>query len=143
MHALLQGLLAQGFVRLSMDDPMTYRDKAGESHRTYQRGPVRLAVAVQSSLCTMGNGAVLHCVAEPGECWLKALLVEPGHQRQGLGTKVLRELTTLADANQLTLYVEPVALGELTQVHLIGLYGRHGFTAQTKAFRVMVRVPEA
>ena len=140
-HPMYEGLLALGYTRLGRDHPQAYRDSQGQGHLTYQRGPVRLAISVQHSLCAMGNGAVLFCSAESEDCWLKALLVDPDAQRQGHGTCAMRELETLADAHGLTVYVEPVALGALTHVHLIGLYSRFGFKPQDQLWRVMVRQP--
>jgi GNAT superfamily N-acetyltransferase len=140
-HPVFDGLLALGYTRLNRQDPRSYRDQGGQVHTTYQRASVRLAIAPQHSLCTLDNGAVLYCMAESEDCWLKAVLVDPDQQRRGLGTQAMQAITTLADEHGLTLYVEPVALGDLTHVHLIGWYARFGFRTQSKSWKVMVRQP--
>ena len=143
MHPIFAKLEASGFIKLDRIHPEAYRDKSGTAHTTYQRGPVRVSLAVQRVLSTMRNGEVMYCLGEPEDCWLKALLVEPAAQRLGHGTRVMQELTALADVHEMTLYVEPVALGDLTQVHMIGFYGRFGFEPQNDLYRVMVREPGA
>lgn len=125
-HPLYQALLVLGYSQLDRNHPQAYRDSQGDGYTTYQRGPVRLVVTCQTP--------------DSQDCYLEALLVDSSCQRQGHGTRAMLDLQAIADGAELTIHVKPVAWGELTQVHLFGLFSRFGFKPQEQ-WRVMVRVP--
>ena len=73
-----------------------------------------------------------------------ALLVDPAVRRQGKARAALMEVVSIADAQRLTLYIEPAPLekgnGSISRDSLVGFYQSCGFCrTNSGSDRVLVR----
>lgn len=134
------GLKNAGYEVLSLDDPRAYVDKGGEPHRTFEKDGVRIAITPQQTLFA-DRGRVFTGMGNSNEVTVDALLVDPDRRGQGLANSALDDLTSLADKNDVTLYIEPTPIGEvgLNKDQLVKLYDKFGFAKQDE--KVLVREP--
>ena len=76
------------------------------------------------------------------------MTMKPEHQGEGVGTKILEDLTQAADDNGITLSLTPEKFGNTSKSRLTAFYKRHGFVpnkGRNKDFGTqdhMVRQPD-
>ena len=142
-------LVNNGYQVLAMDNPRTYVDKGGTPHRTFEKGPLRIAMTPQRTLFQSRN-AVNVGFGNEDEMTLEALLVDTNKRNQGLATQAMQDVVDAADKNGITLYLEPTPLVNLRKNDL-GLdrsqletfYNKFGFEFSPDSDKVMQREPQA
>lgn len=74
--------------------------------------------------------------------WIRNLFVEPEYRRKGLATKMLQQISTEADATQISLIVEvrPYIEDSITQEALEALYKRNQFVKIQDEPLLMMRI---
>lgn len=93
------------------------------------RGTLHVGFAKARELAAMEGNAELHFPREP-VWYLQALGVEPGTQGQGIGSKLLQPVLTLADAKRQACYLETGT------VRNVRFYERFGFQIREAAARL-------
>ena len=136
-------LPAHGWTRLTRDSSRVYEDGGGSRYTTFERDGVRLAVSRGRSLGDH-RGTVVVYDADPEEVVVYALLVDPAVRRQGKARAALMEVVSIADAQRLTLYIEPSPLekgkGSISRDSLVNFYLSCGFCRTSSGSdRVLVR----
>jgi hypothetical protein len=142
-------LVDDGYKVLALDDPRTYKDKGGNPHRTFERGPLRIAMTPQRTLFQNRN-AVNTGFGNSDDLTLEAIMVEPGKRNTGLATQGMQDVVDAADKNKITLYLEPVPIVDvkkndfgLDRDQLVDFYSKFGFEFQEDSNKVMERAPNA
>jgi GNAT superfamily N-acetyltransferase len=142
-------MVNNGYQVLALDSPRTYVDKGGTPHRTFEKGPLRIAMTPQRTLFQNRN-VVNTGIGESNEMILEAVLVDPAKRNQGLATQAMQDVTDAADKNGVTLYAEPAPIVNiknkefgLDRDQLTDFYGKFGFDFLPDSNRVMQREPNA
>lgn len=142
-------MVNNGYQVLALDSPRTYVDKGGTPHRTFEKGPLRIAMTPQRTLFQNRN-VVNTGIGESNEMILEAVLVDPAKRNQGLATQAMQDVTDAADKNGVTLYAEPAPIVNiknkefgLDRDQLADFYGKFGFDFLPDSNRVMQREPNA
>lgn len=122
------GLHENGFKMLDMNDPRTYRDSAGDPHRTFEKNGVRVALE-GDQLLFMHNNRINKGRGESKETTVSFIGVDKDMRGQGAAKEALQTLADIADQNNVKLYVEPTQLDKtgLTKEQLTSLYKKYGF----------------
>jgi GNAT superfamily N-acetyltransferase len=148
-YPLAVAMVDKGYEVLSLDDPRTYTDKGGTPHRTFEKGPVRISMTPQQVLFQDRYGAN-YGFGNEDDLVLQALLVDPDKRNQGLATQAMQDVIDAADANKITLYLEPTPLIDIKNKEvgpdrdqLANFYSKFGFEFSPEADRVMQRQPNA
>jgi len=148
-YPLAVSMVGEGYKVLALDDPRTYKDKGGEPHRTFEKGPLRIAMTPQRVLFQNRN-AVNVAFGNPDQVTLEAIMVDPGSRNQGLATQAINDVIEAADKNEITLYLEPVPIVNikkndfgLDRDQLVDFYSKFGFEFQEDSNKVMQRKPSA
>lgn len=148
-YPLAVSMVGEGYKVLALDDPRTYKDKGGEPHRTFEKGPLRIAMTPQRVLFQNRN-AVNVAFGNPDQVTLEAIMVDPGKRNQGLATQAMNDVIEAADKNEITLYLEPVPIVNikkndfgLDRDQLVDFYSKFGFEFQEDSNKVMQRKPSA
>lgn len=148
-YPLAVSMVGEGYKVLALDDPRTYKDKGGEPHRTFEKGPLRIAMTPQRVLFQNRN-AVNVAFGNPDQVTLEAIMVDPGKRNQGLATQAMNDVIEAADKNEITLYLEPVPIINikkndfgLDRDQLVDFYSKFGFEFQEDSNKVMQRKPSA
>lgn len=136
-HPLISAMANKGFEILEPQDPRSILVTGCECHHTCMNEHIRLSFAVQIALLTTGCGVLRQ--HELHGCWLSALIVDEAQQNQGHGTRAMEAFLNAADHLGITVYLEPVPVGRMSWVELLGFCARFGFKSQTNAMRVLVR----
>jgi DNA-binding protein H-NS len=137
-----------GFKRLELDDPRTYKNKAGEEFLTFERDGVRVAVKSNTQLYAADRGVGMY-MGKDNDLLIQAMIVDESARRQGKATKALQDILSMADQAGMTSYIEPVQMTKdvgMTTDQLKDFYKRFGFKPQKTepaTDRVMVREPGA
>jgi len=141
-------LFNDGYKVLALDDPRSYVDKGGESHRTFEKDGVRISFTPQLVLFQNRN-SVITARGESSDLTVNALLVDPNMRGKGAASKALDSLTKAADQYGVTLYIEPVPIVNIKEKNfgldrqqLEDLYKKFGFDFAEDSNNVMVREPE-
>jgi GNAT superfamily N-acetyltransferase len=148
-YPLAVSLVGDGYKVLALDDARTYKDKGGEPHRTFEKGPLRIAMTSQRTLFQNRN-SVNTGFGNPDDVTLEAIMVDPGKRNQGLATQAMNDVIEAADKNEITLYLEPVPIVNvkkndfgLDRDQLVDFYSKFGFEFQEDSNKVMERKPNA
>lgn len=148
-YPLAVSLVDDGYKVLALDDPRTYKDKGGDPHRTFEKGPLRIAMTPQRVLFQNRN-SVNVAFGNPDQVTLEAIMVDPGKRNQGLATQAMNDVIEAADKNEITLYLEPVPIVNikkndfgLDRDQLVDFYSKFGFEFQEDSNKVMQRKPSA
>lgn len=148
-YPLAVSMVGEGYKVLALDDPRTYKDKGGEPHRTFEKGPLRIAMTPQRVLFQNRN-SVNVAFGNPDQVTLEAIMVDPGKRNQGLATQAMNDIIEAADKNEITLYLEPVPIINikkndfgLDRDQLVDFYSKFGFEFQEDSNKVMQRKPSA
>jgi GNAT superfamily N-acetyltransferase len=148
-YPLAVSMVGEGYKVLALDDARTYKDKGGEPHRTFEKGPLRIAMTPQRVLFQNRN-AVNIGFGNPDQVTLEAIMVDPGSRNQGLATQAMNDVIEAADKNEITLYLEPVPIVNvkkndfgLDRDQLVDFYSKFGFEFQEDSNKVMQRKPSA
>ena len=148
-YPLAVSLVDDGYKVLALDDARTYKDKGGEPHRTFEKGPLRIAMTPQRVLFQNRN-AVNVAFGNPDQVTLEAIMVDPGKRNTGLATQAMNDVIEAADKNEITLYLEPVPIVNikkndfgLDRDQLVDFYSKFGFEFQEDSNKVMQRKPSA
>jgi GNAT superfamily N-acetyltransferase len=148
-YPLAVSMVGEGYKVLALDDARTYKDKGGEPHRTFEKGPLRIAMTPQRVLFQNRN-AVNVAFGNPDQVTLEAIMVDPGSRNQGLATQAMNDVIEAADKNEITLYLEPVPIVNikkndfgLDRDQLVDFYSKFGFEFQEDSNKVMQRKPSA
>jgi len=148
-YPLAVSMVGEGYKVLALDDARTYKDKGGEPHRTFEKGPLRIAMTPQRVLFQNRN-AVNVAFGNPDQVTLEAIMVDPGSRNQGLATQAMNDVIAAADQNEITLYLEPVPIVNvkkndfgLDRDQLVDFYSNFGFEFQEDSNKVMQRKPSA
>lgn len=148
-YPLAVSLVDDGYKVLALDDPRTYKDKGGDPHRTFEKGPLRIAMTPQRVLFQNRN-SVNVAFGNPDQVTLEAIMVDPGKRNQGLATQAMNDIIEAADKNEITLYLEPVPIINikkndfgLDRDQLVDFYSKFGFEFQEDSNKVMQRKPSA
>jgi hypothetical protein len=148
-YPLAVSMVGEGYKVLALDDARTYKDKGGEPHRTFEKGPLRIAMTPQRVLFQNRN-AVNVAFGNPDQVTLEAIMVDPGSRNRGLATQAMNDVIAAADQNEITLYLEPVPIVNvkkndfgLDRDQLVDFYSNFGFEFQEDSNKVMQRKPSA
>ena len=148
------GLHENNFNMLAMDDPRTYKDNAGDSHRTFEKNGVRIALDGDQVLFTNDRGHVMKGRGEDKETTVAFIGVDKDMRGKGAAKEALKTLADIADKSNVDLYVQPSQLDKtgLNREQLIALYKQFGFEDASyydreegtkKTDRILVRKPHA
>jgi site-specific DNA-cytosine methylase len=147
-YPVAYNLVQDGYKVLALDDPRTYIDKGNTPHRTFEKGPLRIAVSPQKTLF-VNNNRVQTGFGNSDEMVLEAILVDQDKRGKGLATEAMQELVANADKHGITLYIEPTPLVNIKEKNfgldkqqLDDFYKKFGFEFQEGTERVMVREPQ-
>lgn len=147
-YPVAYNLVQDGYKVLALDDPRTYVDKGDKPHRTFEKGPLRIALSPQRVLFTSGN-AVQYGHGESNEMVLEAILVDQEKRGKGIATEAMQELVANADEHGITLYIEPIPLVNIKEKNfgldrqqLEDFYKKFGFEFMEGTEKVMVREPQ-
>jgi hypothetical protein len=147
-YPLASVLFNDGYKVLALDDPRSYVDKGGESHRTFEKDGVRISFTPQLVLFQNRN-SVITARGESSDLTVNALLVDQNMRGKGAASKALDNLTKAADQYGVTLYIEPVPIIDIKEKNfgldrqqLENLYKKFGFDFAENSSKVMVREPE-
>lgn len=147
-YPVAYNLVQDGYKVLALDDPRTYVDKGNKPHRTFEKGPLRIALSPQKTLF-VGRNAVSYGYGEPNEMVLEAILVDQEKRGKGIATKAMQELMANADEHGITLYIEPIPLVNIKEKNfgldrqqLKDFYKKFGFEFMEGTEKVMVREPQ-
>lgn len=145
IRAMLDGLSASGWEKVRNDDPRAYVAQSGKRFTTFVRNAVQVALSGHRRLVRERCDTYIYD-GEDTDVVIEVIAVDPGHRRQGRANAALLELVALADANGVTLYLEPVALenGSMSRAQLVAFYSLAGFAPQDDCTDgVMIRPPAA
>lgn len=147
-YPVAYNLVQDGYKVLSLDDPRTYVDKGNTPHRTFEKGPLRIALSPQKTLF-VNNNRVQNGFGNSDEMVLEAILVDQDKRGKGLATEAMQELVANADKHGITLYIEPTPLVNIKEKNfgldkqqLDDFYKKFGFEFQEGSEKVMVREPQ-
>jgi GNAT superfamily N-acetyltransferase len=140
---MYKALPDSGFKRLAKDSERAYRDEGGKAYPTFEKGGARIAMSSNEVLYENENGDVEIGVGEPNETIVRALLVDPATRGQGVASKIMDEITALADEYGITLYLEPTAISDkpVPTEKLKQFYKSKGFEFDLGNSKVMTRNP--
>jgi GNAT superfamily N-acetyltransferase len=148
-YPLAVSLVGDGYKVLALDDPRTYKDKGGDPHRTFEKGSLRIAMTPQRVLFQNRN-SVNVAFGNPDQVTLEAIMVDPGKRNKGLATQAMNDVIEAADKNEITLYLEPVPIVNISKNdfgldrdQLVDFYSKFGFEFQEDSNKVMQRKPSA
>ena len=147
-YPVAYNLVQDGYKVLALDDPRTYVDKGDTPHRTFEKGPLRIALSPQKILFVDRN-AVNYGYGESNEMVLEAILVDQDKRGKGIATEAMQELVANADEHGITLYIEPIPLVNIKEKNfgldrqqLEDFYKKFGFEFMEGTEKVMVREPQ-
>jgi GNAT superfamily N-acetyltransferase/cation transport regulator ChaC len=147
-YPVAYNLVQDGYKVLALDDPRTYVDKEDEPHRTFEKGPLRIAMTPQKTLLVDRN-AVQIGYGDSNEMVIEAIMVDQEKRGKGIATDAMQELVANADEHGVTLYIEPTPLVNIREKNfgldkqqLEDFYKKFGFEFLEGTEKVMVREPQ-
>ena len=147
-YPVAYNLVQDGYKVLALDDPRTYVDKEDRPHRTFEKGPLRIAMTPQKTLLVDRN-AVQIGYGDSNEMVIEAIMVDQEKRGKGIATKAMQELVANADEHGVTLYIEPTPLVNIREKNfgldkqqLEDFYKKFGFEFLEGTEKVMVREPQ-
>lgn len=139
--ALSQLLKAAGWLRTGARDDQAY-SRNGQRYLTWRKPGVMVASSGNSRFVDSKSRGVHIGYGDGFETTIEAISVSIGDRGRQLAQSALREWAALADATEVTLFIEPVPQEDgIDRERLIKLYASYGFSPTDESARVMVRTP--
>jgi GNAT superfamily N-acetyltransferase len=147
-NPVMTGLVDIGYEMLDLRNPRTYVDKNGTPFRTFEKNGVRVALEPGKVLFKQKGkeyGRVGTAIGNENDITVEHLVVDPEFRKQGLARQTLKDLTFLADRNEINMYLEPAQLEEsgMNKDQLSKLYGEFLWEPTNESGSPMKRVPES